>query len=148
MPFSQIKDLLRRTADYHRRASVYYKGMEHGSKKEAVRLVAAYLADQERFLEREMKRFLENDKEGLNVQWVQYEPAYDLERVLDGLCVDPEAEVEEFASTALELNRRLITFFHRMAKMAPSDEIRSCFQRLEENEVQAQRKLAEAERMY
>lgn len=148
MPFSQVKDLLKRTADYHRRASLYYKRMEHGSKKEAVRLVAAYLADQEKFLERELKHFLQDNKEGLNVQWVQYEPSYHLERVLEDLRVDPEAGVEDFMCTALELNRRLITFFHRMAEMAPTDEIRSCFQRLEENEVQAQKKLAEAERMY
>ncbi len=141
MPFSQVKDLIKRTEMYHRRSENYYRFIEDNCRDEKTRLVTSHLAGRERMLKLQLKEFSGKNTHAITERWIQFEPAYDLERYLDELKVDANAGTEHFVTVGRELNRRLIKYYHRMAVMSPTEELRDLFAKLETAELDEQKQL-------
>ena len=142
VPFAQVKDLLKRTAAYHRTVAAYYKKIESHTQKEPVKQITDYLATHERCLSRELQQFAREQDHELSEAWIQADPSYDLERVVGELKIDEDTTVEDIILTGVELNRRLIKYFQRMAEVAPSDALKEMFLNMEKSELEEQKKLA------
>jgi len=142
MPFQQVRDLLARTVEYHRKAADYYAGMGAHSDKQAVHLVTEYLAGHELVLVRMIEGFLARGEHDVCKTWLQTDPDYHMERVLDGLNVDRAVDAREIIETAVELNRRLIKYFHRMKEISPNEQVGELFWSLEAHELDEQKRLS------
>jgi len=142
MPLRQVSELLARTIEYHRKAAGYYAGMGAHANKEAVRLVTEYLAGHELDLVKRLEDFLSRGGHEVCRTWLQSDPDYHMERILDGLQVDRAVDAAEIIETAVELNRRLIEYFRRMRSISPNKHVEELFWSLEAHELDEQRRLS------
>lgn len=127
MAFIQVKNLLSKTAGYHRRARRVFTrcGRSPGA--------SGHLA---RFISRQEGRMLQ-DILALNradpsfrESWIQFEPEDELDHALTALEAAPPANFEGLGSRALELDDRLGSFLERAAAMAPTPAVRDAFESL------------------
>lgn len=142
MALRQVSDLLARTIEYHRKAAGYYAGMGAHADKEAVRLVTEYLAGHELVLVKILEDFLARGEHEVCRTWLQSDPDYHMERILDGLRIDRAVDASEIIDTAVELNRRLIEYFRRLGSVAPNKRVAELFWSLEEHELGEQKRLS------
>jgi hypothetical protein len=142
MALQQVRDLLARTIEYHRKAAGYYAGMGAHADKEAVRLVTEYLAGHELVLVRILEDFLTRGEHEVCRTWIQNDPDYHMERILDGLSIDEAVDAKEIIETAVELNRRLIEYFRRMKEISPNERVEELFWSLEAHELDEQKRLS------
>ncbi|MFH2202262.1 MAG: hypothetical protein ABIJ96_04030 [Elusimicrobiota bacterium] len=138
MPFTQVSDILGRTQKYHHQLAVYYRKIRRTTDRELVRLLADDLSKRQRFLGRQLKLFRKPVKDS----WMQYDPSYDLERVINELDPRKKQELEDLFDAGIELNRRLIKYYCRVAEIAPTTEMKELFKALERYQLEGQRALA------
>ncbi|MFC1678952.1 hypothetical protein ACFL2T_01940 [Elusimicrobiota bacterium] len=142
MPFLQVRDVLRRTSDYHWGIAGYFQTTAGLAGQEPVRLLSQDLSNQHRSQSRQLRQFCDKEKPGIADHWIQCDPAYDLERVLKSLKPDSSGDLGDLLATGVELNRRLIKFYGGLALIAPTEKLREVFANLEKSEMEGQRNLA------
>jgi len=142
----QVKPILARAASYHKKVADYARRVRLNAPNEHIRLIAGELADRARFVHRQLKDFAVEETTA-NKVWVQFAPAYHLERIIDGLEIDPEITADELIGTASELERRMAKYYSQLSESAPTEALRELFANLAKAGQQHQRSLNDLSRM-
>ena len=140
MAFTQVTDLLQRTAGYHGRARRAFA--RWGRRGGASAHLAQFLAGEEEDMMRELRALDEAHRLTLGEAWLQFEPDEALDVELAALETEPPTGFESIGSRALDLDERLCGYLGRAAAMAPTPGVREIFEGLERRERDHRKRLA------
>lgn len=142
LSFRETRELLKRAEQFHRRFEDRCRDVVGHIGGERMRMVLAFLTDQNQALAEELRRFEKHDGEKLKKTWFQYSPDRDPEnclRSLDDLASDLSAE--QLVERAIEFNECLGGFYEEAARMAPYERVTEMFESLSRKSLRARKDL-------
>ena len=142
MPYTQIKNLLNQAIEFHKSLAELYSRIDSESEKDSVKLLANYMARHEKVLKERLGSITVERQKQLAEEWVKNEPKFAKKCCIEDLEIDKNSSVDDVVDAGLRLNQCLIDYYHRIAEIAPSEEMKEMFLELEIMEISEKKKLS------
>ncbi|MFQ5952817.1 MAG: hypothetical protein ACE5JK_05365 [Candidatus Omnitrophota bacterium] len=142
MAFLQVKDILKRAVEFHKKLIDFYSKIENVSEKESVKLLVDYMARHESILKDELSKISTEQEQQLLNEWVKYDLELVACRCFESLKIDKNSSVDDVIDAGLELNQCLIDYYHHMSEIAAMEDMKALFANLEVMEIAEKKKLA------
>ena len=142
MPFTQVKDVLKKAIEFRKMLIEFYEKIEDSTEKENVKMLVDYMSMHEKVLEEDMEKISEEQEKQFLEEWVKYEPKYATRECFAQVKIGKDSSVDEVIDAGLMLNQCLINLYHQMAEIAPFNDLKALFSALETMEVAEKKKLA------
>ena len=138
---------MEKAVEFHGKLVDFYSKIESKSEKTSVKILVNYMARHENILKEQLSQISAEQQKQLTEEWLKYEPEFVSEQCFEDLKIDKDSGVDDIVDAALGLNQCLINFYHQVAEIAPTEELKILFSKLEVMEIAEKKKLARSRGM-
>jgi hypothetical protein len=130
MASETVSDIILRIRGLHRQLGAYYMAVSETSTRERVKLLLNHIGRHERNLEQALLQYQQQASRAVLESWYKTALGNPLDPCLERAVITPDSKLADVVRTVLAADQCLVSQFRHLAESAPSEEVRTLFQKL------------------
>ncbi len=141
IPFDKGLDFLDFIKNFHHKLSEFYNNLSNESDKEKIKIILSYVAEHELKMAKAIQDYEEDVSPKISETWFQFVDTNQAVECLSLLTDSKFKSIDEIIESVVKLDECLICIYGRLSAYAPTDDVRTVFENLQELETGELKKL-------